>query len=111
MTIFTSRNPAGQAAMELGLMSVGIANLIQDCNEAGMRAVEEGRERRAAYRYACDLNAAKGRADELGRIAIRAVRHVAALEDEVRRLRNAVKQRQRMIDGLKSGRISLAESA
>ncbi|TBY57960.1 hypothetical protein E0H39_29525 [Rhizobium leguminosarum bv. viciae] len=96
--IFTSRDPASAAAGQLGIMSVLMADFLTSGHEAGLEAMERGRERRAAQKYADELNAAQGRADELGRVAIRAVRHVASLEAEVRRLRNALEQRQCYID-------------
>ena len=98
MSMFTSRNPAGAAAGELTLLTVGIAATFAQAAEAGRQAAEQRREKRAAYRYACELVEARGRADELGRVAIRAVRHVASLEAEVRRLRVALQQRQAHID-------------
>jgi hypothetical protein len=101
MTIFDSKDPAGRAGMDLGIMSMAIGATIQDSIEAGFRAADECRERRAAYEYACDLAEARGRADDLGRIAIRAVRHVASLEAEVRRLRKALSQRQAHINRLR----------
>jgi len=100
LTIFDSRAPAGMAAGQLGIIAGLMASLITECHAAGTAAVEEGRERRAAQRYADELTAAQGRADELGRVAIRAVRHVASLEAEVARLRNALAQRQAYIDRL-----------
>lgn len=103
MTIFNSRNPAGQAALELGLLTAGIASTVHDALAAGIQAADRARERRAAYQFACDLAEARGRADELGHIAIRAVKHVAALEAEVRRLRTALDQRQAHIDRLRTG--------
>ncbi|MBV2187485.1 MAG: hypothetical protein KUL88_23465 [Rhizobium sp.] len=98
MTIFTSKDPAGRAAGELALLTVGIASTFSQAAAAGRQAAEERREKRAAYRYACELVEARGRADELGRVAIRAVRHVASLEAQVRRLRVALQQRQAHID-------------
>ncbi|URK87487.1 hypothetical protein LP421_05200 [Rhizobium sp. RCAM05350] len=71
---------------------------------AGAQAVADGRERRAAYKYACELEAARGRADDLGRVAIRAVRHVASLEAELRRLRVALDQRQSHIDRMRGAK-------
>lgn len=103
MTIFDSRYPAGQAALELGLLTAGIASTFHDALAAGMQAADRARERRAAYQFACDLVEARGRADELGHIAIRAVKHVAALEAEFRRLRTALDQRQAHIDRLRTG--------
>ncbi|WP_158704471.1 hypothetical protein [Rhizobium sp. NXC24] len=101
MTIFTSRDPASRAAGELALITAGIVGSLGDAHAAGLQAAEERREKRAAYRYACELAEARGRADELGRVAIRAVRHVAALEAEVRRLCIALEQRQAHIDRLR----------
>ncbi|WP_131818935.1 hypothetical protein [Rhizobium sp. LCM 4573] len=98
MTIFTSRDPAGRAALELGLLTAGIVSTLADAHAAGKQAAEERREKRAAYKYATELAEARGRADDLGRVAMRAVRHVAALEAEVRRLRTALEQRQAFID-------------
>ena len=103
MTIFNSRNPAGQAALELGLLTAGIASTFHDALAAGMQAADRARERRAAYQFACDLAEARGRADDLGHIAIRAVKHVAALEAEVRRLQTAITQRQAHIDRQRTG--------
>lgn len=98
MTIFDSRNPAGRAGLELGLLTAGIVTSLADAHAAGVQAAEERREKRAAYRYACELAEARGRADDLGRVAMRAVRHVASLEAEVRRLRKSLEQRQAHID-------------
>ena len=64
MTIFNSRNPAGQAALELGLLTAGIASTFHDALAAGMQAADRARERRAAYQFACDLAEARGRADD-----------------------------------------------
>ncbi len=102
MTMFTSKDPAGRAAGELALLTYGIVASMQSAHAAGKQAAEERREKRAAYRYACELAEARGRADELGRVAIRAVRHVASLEAEVRRLRVALSQRQAHIDRQRS---------
>jgi hypothetical protein len=96
--IFTSREPASAAAGQLFLGTAIIANVLADCHSSSMEGVRRGRERRAAQQYADELNAARGRADELGRVAIRAVRHVASLESEVARLRAALEQRQGYID-------------
>lgn len=101
MTIFDSRNPAGRAGLELGLLSASIGATIHDALEAGVQAANERLERRAAYQYACELSEARGRVDDLGRVAIRAVKHVASLEAEVRRLRTALSQRQAHIDRLR----------
>lgn len=102
MTIFDSRNPAGRAGLELGLMTAGIVGSLADAHAAGRQAAEERAEHRAAFIYATELAEARGRADELGRVAIRAVRHVASLEAEVRRLRVALEQHQAHIDRLRS---------
>lgn len=96
--IFTSRDPASAAAGQLFLGTAIIANVLADCHQSGTEGVRRGRERRAAQQYADELNEARGRADELGRVAIRAVRHVASLEAEVARLRAALEQRQGYID-------------
>ncbi len=101
MTIFESRNPAGRAGLELGLLTAGIVGSLADAHAAGQQAAKERKERRAAYRYATELVEARGRADDLGRVAIRAVRHVASLEAEVRRLRVALQQRQAHIDRMR----------
>lgn len=101
MTIFTSRDPAGRAAGELALITAGIVGSLADAHAAGKQAAEERKERRAVYRYATELAEARGRADDLGRVAMRAVRHVASLEAEVRRLRTALEQRQAHIDRLR----------
>lgn len=98
MSMFTSRNPAASAAGELTLITMGLAATFSQAAEAGRQAAAERAEERAAYKYACELVEARGRADELGRVAMRAVRHVASLEAEVRRLRAALQQRQAHID-------------
>jgi hypothetical protein len=98
MTIFDSKDPAMRAGMELGLLTTAIVTTLADAHAAGRQAAEERREKRAAYRYACELAEARGRADDLGRVAMRAVRHVASLEAEVRRLRVALEQRQAFIN-------------
>lgn len=98
MTIFDSKDPAGRAGLELGLLTVGIVSSMADAHAAGKQAAQERKERCAAYQYACELAEARGRADDLGRVAMRAVRHVASLEAEVRRLRVALQQRQAHIE-------------
>lgn len=98
--IFTSRDPASAAAGQLFLGTAIIANLLSDSHESGMEGVRRGRERRAAQQYVDELNAARGRADELGRVAICAVRQVASLEAEVSRLKAALEQRQSYINRL-----------
>lgn len=98
MSIYTSKNPAGRAAGELTLLLGGLASTMSAAHAAGKQAAEERKERRAAFKYATELVEARGRADELGRVAIRAVRHVASLEAEVRRLRVALQQRQAHIE-------------
>lgn len=100
MTIFDSKDPACRAGLELGLVTAGIAGSLADAHAAGVQAAEERREHRAAYIYATELAEARGRADELGCVAMRAVRHVASLEAEVRRLRVALEQRQAHINRL-----------
>ncbi|MEY9562267.1 hypothetical protein [Sinorhizobium fredii] len=102
MTIFDSRNPAGRAGLELSLLTTSLVTSMADAAAAGRQAADERRERRAAYKYAVELNEARGRADALGRVAIRAVRHVASLEAEVRRLRVALDQRQAHIDRVRN---------
>jgi hypothetical protein len=102
MTIFVSRDPAMRAGLELGFLTTSIVTSMADAAAAGRQAAEERKERRAAYKYACELNEARGRADELGRVAIRAVRHVASLEAHVRRLESALKQRQDHIDRMRN---------
>lgn len=104
LTIFDSRDPAGRAALELSLLTVGLGTALQEAMDAGRQAADEARERRAAYKFACELAEARGRADELGHIAIRAVKHVAALEAEVRRLQTALMQRQAHISRNRSVR-------
>lgn len=101
MTIFDSKNPAGRTGLELGLLTAGLVGTLADAHAAGRQDVEEMRERRAAHKYACELVEARGRADELGRVAIRAVRHVASLEAEVLRLRTALQQRQAHIERMR----------
>jgi hypothetical protein len=103
MSIFTSHDPAGQTVMELGLITAAIASTHQRAMQAGLQAMDRRREKQAAYKYACELAEARGRADELGRVAMRAVRHVASLEAEVRRLRVSLDQRQAFIDRTRNG--------
>ncbi len=102
ITIFDSKDPAGCAALELGLITAAIATTMSEAAEAGRQAVERSKQRRAAYKYACELNEARGRADKLGHVAIRAVRQVASLEAEVRRLHVALEQRQAHIDRMRN---------
>lgn len=98
MSMWTSKNPAGSAAGEIGLGLFLVANAFGDAHANAVANVEQRREERAAYKYACELDQAQGRAADLGRVAIRAVRHVANLEAEVRRLKTALAQRQAIID-------------
>jgi hypothetical protein len=108
MTIFNARDPAAAAAGQLGLMSAVVATTLTDCVMSGLDAMDRGRERRAARQYADDLEEARSRADELGRMAIRSARRVAALEAQVRSLKACLMQRQAFIDAIKAGRVVLA---
>lgn len=98
MSMWNSKCPGTAAGLELGLLTVGIASTFAEAAAAGRQAAAERADKRAAYKYATELVEARGRADELGRVAIRAVRHVASLEAEVRRLRVALQQRQAHIE-------------
>jgi hypothetical protein len=91
--LFTTRDPAGMAVGQIGLITAGLAGAFHSGLEDAMAKADERRARRAAQRYADDLDAARGRADELGRVAIRAVRDLAAAEAEIARLRAALDQR------------------
>ncbi|KQS74321.1 hypothetical protein ASG25_21225 [Rhizobium sp. Leaf384] len=98
MSIYTSKNPAGSAALELGLMTAGLGNLISSAHEQGKANVRAGRARRAEYEYDCALYAARIHADDLGREAIASAKRVAQLEAKVRNLRAALQQRQSIIE-------------
>jgi hypothetical protein len=98
--MYTSRNPAGSAALELSLLTVGLGNMMANAHANGMRKVEEGRARRKEYEHDCDLYAARVRADDLGREAIKAARELAAAKAEIRSLRTALAQRQSIIERL-----------
>lgn len=91
--LFTTRDPAGMAVSQLGLITADLASAFHSGLEDAFAKANERRERRAAKRYADDLDAARGRADELGGVAIRAVRDLAAAEAEIARLRAALDQR------------------
>lgn len=104
MTIFDSKDPAMRAGIELGLISAVTASALGNAGKAAIQAADEALEHRAAHQYANELAAARGRADDLGRVAIRAVRHVASLEAEVRRLHVALAQRQAHIDRMRGSK-------
>lgn len=110
MTIFTSRDPAGAAAGQLGLLSAVIATTLTDCVTSGLDAAEASRQRRDAERQADALDEACRRADHLGRMAIGSARRIAALEAQVRSLQACLAQRQAFIDAVKSGKIVLPNS-
>lgn len=102
MSLYTSKNPAGVAALELGLLTAGLGAMINDAHERGKAKAAAGRARRQDHEYDCNLYAARIRADDLGREAIASAKQVAALEAEVRRLRLALSQRQAIIDRLRA---------
>ncbi|WP_428427338.1 hypothetical protein [Pararhizobium sp.] len=104
MSIYTSKNPAGTAALELGLLTVGLVNSFADAHEAGKRNADAARARRKEHEYDCSLFAARIRADDLGREAIASAKRVAALEAENRNLRMALQQRQTIISRLTKAR-------
>ena len=104
MSMYTSKDPAGSAALELGLLTVGLVNSFAGAHEAGKRRADEARGRRREYEYDCDLFNARVRADDLGREAIASAKRVAALEAEVRNLRIALAQRQGIISRLTKAR-------
>lgn len=101
MSIFTSRNPAGQMVGELGLITMSIAATHDRAFRAGIAAIDRSIERTRRRQYDCDLAAARARADELSEVAQDAVRRAAALEAENRRLLAALEQRQAFIDRMR----------
>lgn len=103
MSIFTSRDPAGQAVAELGLITLGIASVHDRAFAAGVDAMERSIEKMRRRQYDCDLADARARADELLEVAQHAVRRAAALEAENKRLRAALEQRQAFIDRVRNG--------
>lgn len=103
--MFNSKDPAMAAAGQLALITAGLAGVMQQGFDNAIATAEARRERRAAKKYADDLDAARGRADDLGRIAIEAVRDLAKAEAEIGRLRAAVCQRQAYIDRINNRKV------
>lgn len=103
--MFNSKDPAMAAAGQLAVVTAGLAGMLQQGFDNAIATADSRRERRAARKYADDLDAARGRADELGHIAIEAVRDLATAEGEIRRLRAALCQRQAYIDRLNSRKV------
>ena len=96
--MFDSRNPAGRAAGELGLLTAVLASGAMSCHERGMAAVAAGREQRASDAWA-DAHAMACRdRGELAEVARAALEEVARLQDEVADLREACAQRQAYIE-------------
>ncbi len=92
MSIFTSRDPAGQTVAELGLITLGIASVHDRAFAAGIAAMDRSIESTRRRQYECDLAASRTRADELFEVARHAVRRAASLEAENGRLRAALEQ-------------------
>ncbi|MBB3521021.1 MULTISPECIES: hypothetical protein [unclassified Rhizobium] len=91
-------DPAVSAALQVGVLSYGVAQALSGGLMNGIRHADRVREADMRRREARDLAEALSRADELGRLAIAGARRIAALEAEVRQLKTVLAQRQAFID-------------
>lgn len=83
-------------------IGVGLGALLYTGHAQAMQRVSADREARKQAAYDAAVAAALGNAHELGIIARRAVRDLAASQAEVAKLRRALAQRQGYIDRMKA---------
>ena len=102
--MFNSRNPAGQAAGELGLIFTGLAVGAMGCHERGVAAVEAGRQRRAEEARARAEYLAYLDHEEVADVARAALEEVARLQVENANLREICQQRQARIEAMRPRR-------
>lgn len=96
--MYGSRNPAGVAAGQLGLITTGLAMGVVGCHERGIAAMRAARERRAENDTVVALAHAQRDVVELSALARKALDEVARLTAENARLRQACADRQHFID-------------
>ncbi|UWU23022.1 hypothetical protein N2601_08770 [Rhizobium sp. CB3060] len=102
LSLFDSRDPAMRAGLELGILTAVGSVALHDGLRRGLANADRVREADVRRRHADKLAEARGRADDLGRIAIVGAQRIAALEAEVRSLRKALDQRQAFIDRVRN---------
>jgi HAMP domain-containing protein len=72
-----------------GMLAYGMTNMLMSAG----RAVAEARQARIQDAWATALASARGDAQQMSQIAVAAIDRVGELEEEVARLRRALKQR------------------
>lgn len=102
--MYGSRNPAGVAAGQLGLITTGLAMGVVGCHERGIAAMRAARERRAENDAFAVLAKAQQDVLELSAMARKALEEVARLTAENATLRQACADRQGFIDRMANRR-------
>ncbi len=100
--MFNSRNPAGQAVGELGLIFTGLAVGAMGCHERGLAAIDAGRQRRQEEARARAEYLAYLDHEDVADVARAALEEVARLQVENANLREACQQRQAHIDRIRN---------
>lgn len=100
MTIFTSKDPAGRTAMELGAIFTGLAIGGMNAHEKGMQAVRAAREDNRVRVEYHELAKAQAHADRLGQIAKSQAAEIVRLRAQVAELQAACSQRHAVIERL-----------
>lgn len=95
-------DPAINTALQVGVLSYGVAAALSGGLMSGLQYADRVRDADMRRRNASDLAEARGRADDLGRLAIAGAQRIAALEAEVRQLKTALAQRQAYIDRVRA---------
>ena len=102
--MFNSRNPAGQAVGELGLITTVLAAGAMSCHERGVAAIEAGRQRRQDEARARAEYLAYLDHEDVADVARAALKEVARLQAENADLREICQQRQARIEAMRPRR-------
>jgi type IV secretory pathway VirJ component len=100
-SLFNSRNPAGVAVGQLGLLTTVLASGVADCHTRGLAAMQAAREARAQDDIHGALHQLQRANEELGILAQRALEEVARQTRANADLQTEVRVRQEHINTLR----------
>lgn len=103
-SLFNSRNPAGVAVGQLGLLTTVLASGVMDCHTRGIAAMQAARHAREQEDIHAALHHLHRANEELGVLAQRALEEVARLTSANADLQAEVRVRQEHINTLRAHR-------
>ena len=100
-SLYNSRNPAGVAVGQLGLLTTVLASGVLDCHTRGIAAMQAARQAREEHDTHAALHHLHRANEELGILAQRALEEVARLTRANAELHAEVRVRQEHINTLR----------